>query len=94
VNSYQPSDLDTQQKHFALEIPVGQDPDKIYTYAIFLKKSVPTVEAANQYAQGFARSVGIDLVTENIFRMGNQGINLLVKVTPTKAAELKRDPRV
>jgi hypothetical protein len=94
MNNNQPSNLNTQENDPALETPVERDPDKIYPYAIFLKKSAPTTKAANQDAHEFAESVGINLVTENIFRMGDRGINLLIKITPKKAAELEKDPRV
>jgi len=90
----QPDSKNIQQKDSAIETPVQRDPNKIYPYAIFLNKSAPTTEAANYYAQDFAKSVNIILEREDIFRLGDISIGMLVQITPMKAAELKRDPRV
>jgi hypothetical protein len=94
MNSLLPSSLDVQQKDPPFVQPADRDPNKAYPYVIFLKMSAPTTEAANQDAQDFAKSVGINLVKENVFRMSDSSVNLFVDITPKQAAELERDPRV
>jgi len=94
MNSILSKGLDSSQGDSAAETPPPLDPNKIYAYAVFLKKVAATTAEAKTDGGQFARDVGIEVAPNDIFQMGSTGVTFLTHITPTKAAELEKDPRV